>query len=105
MAYEVQPGDTLRDVAQRYGVSPESIAQASNLSNANVLTVGQTLTIPTAPGTLYRVQTGEDLNDVAQRTGVPAESIQTASGLTSASIEPGDVLLIPEATPEADTLK
>lgn len=44
--YTVQPGDTLGLIANRYGVSVEQIVQANELANANLLEVGQTLTIP-----------------------------------------------------------
>jgi LysM repeat protein len=79
-----------------YGVSVASIAQASGLRNADVLRVGQVLTIPAQPGWLYRVQSGETLDQIANRTGVASSVIASASGLTVASIRPGDVILIPD---------
>ncbi len=48
----VQGGDTLNAIAQRYGVSVESIVQANQLPDANVLEVGQALTIPLGIQTL-----------------------------------------------------
>ncbi len=44
--YIVQAGDTLNQIAQRYNISVEAIAQASGLTNPNWLDVGQVLTIP-----------------------------------------------------------
>ncbi len=44
--YVVQPGDTLNQIARRYNVSVDAIAQASGLNNPNWLDVGQVLTIP-----------------------------------------------------------
>jgi len=44
--YTVQPGDTLSIIAGKTGVSAEEIAAANNLSNANIISVGQELTIP-----------------------------------------------------------
>lgn len=79
-----------------YGVSPISIAQASGLQNADVLHVGQVLTIPAHPGWLYRLQPGETLDQVAARTGVASATIASASGLTAASAGPGTVILIPD---------
>ncbi len=47
----VQVGDTLGRIAQQYGVSLEALMQANGLSDPNLLTVGQTLTIPApSPG-------------------------------------------------------
>jgi len=44
--YVVQAGDTLGDIAQRYGVSLDELIAANSLSNPNLLDVGQILTIP-----------------------------------------------------------
>ena len=47
----VQAGDTLGTIAQQYGVSLETLMQANGLVDANLLSVGQALTIPApSPG-------------------------------------------------------
>lgn len=47
----VQSGDTLGTVAQQYGVSLQAIMEANGLSDPNLLSVGQSLTIPApSPG-------------------------------------------------------
>jgi LasA protease len=45
-AYSVKSGDTLGQIAQRYGVSLESLIAANKLPNPNLLEVGQELVIP-----------------------------------------------------------
>jgi len=45
-SYAVQAGDTLGQIASRYGVGVDQIAQANSLVDVNVLAVGQSLTIP-----------------------------------------------------------
>jgi LysM repeat protein len=97
-AYRVQPGDTVKFIAQVYGVSPASIAQASGLLNADKLRVGQLLTIPIQPGWLYRVQPGETLDQIAARVGLASEIIVSASKLPTDSVRSGDVILIPDQT-------
>lgn len=44
--YVVQVGDTLGDVAQRYGISVQDLMQANNITDANLLNVGMVLNIP-----------------------------------------------------------
>ena len=44
--HEVQSGETLSEIARAYGVSAQSIMQANNLRDPNLLRVGQTLFIP-----------------------------------------------------------
>src|SRR5690606_16659515 len=44
--YVVQFGDTLGDIALRYGISVQALMQANNMADANTLAVGQVLMIP-----------------------------------------------------------
>jgi spore germination protein YaaH len=49
LSYVVQPGDSLWSIAARFGVSVQAIAAANHLASQQMLHVGQTLIIPTAP--------------------------------------------------------
>ena len=44
--YVVQSGDTLGSIAQSYGVSVQSLMDANSLTDANLISVGQSLHIP-----------------------------------------------------------
>jgi LysM repeat protein len=101
VAYHVQRGDTLRTISNTYGVSVAVIAKASGVQNPNQLKVGQVLTIPKQPGWLYRVQDGETLDQIAVRNNVSTDDIASATGLTAASVQPGDVVLIPDPSQSA----
>jgi phospholipase C len=46
--YLVQFGDTLSQIAERFGLSVEAIAQANDIENPNLIFVGQSLWIPTS---------------------------------------------------------
>jgi len=46
ISYTVRTDDTLFVIAQRYGTTIESIVQANNLANPDVINVGQVLVIP-----------------------------------------------------------
>ena len=46
--YVVKLGDTLGSIAQRYDVTVEALMAANNITNPNVLSVGQNLIIPVA---------------------------------------------------------
>jgi len=58
-SYAVQAGDTLGQIASRYGVGVDQIAQANSLVDVNVLAVGQALTIPPPtpgpPGPAFKI--------------------------------------------------
>jgi LysM repeat protein len=42
----VQPGDTLYDIAIRYGTTIPALVAANNISNPNNISVGSVLIIP-----------------------------------------------------------
>jgi hypothetical protein len=46
MTYVVQPGDTLANIAARYGVSSDAVAAANGLARPELIEVGQALRIP-----------------------------------------------------------
>ncbi len=48
-SHRVVAGDTLTRIAERYGVSVASLMRANNLSNPNLLHVGQIITLPAPP--------------------------------------------------------
>ncbi|HET8626782.1 MAG TPA: LysM domain-containing protein, partial [Thermomicrobiales bacterium] len=44
--YVVQEGDTLNSIAQKFGVPVEAIIKANNITNPDLIVVGQELIIP-----------------------------------------------------------
>ena len=104
VVHVVQPGESLNDIAENYGVSPAAIAQANNLANRNLLRVGQELTIPgvtaldaaAARGSVHVVQPGESLSGIAVRYGVSIQDIITLNNLANPdSLAVGQELIIP----------
>ena len=47
MVYIVQPGDTLRSIATRFGTTPEAICTHNELADCNLIYPGEELLIPT----------------------------------------------------------
>jgi LysM repeat protein len=101
----VQPGETLSEIAQQYGVDANAIANANNLANRNQLRAGQALVIPGLTQAQARdlrqirhtVKAGETLLSISREYGVEARVIQTANNLTDPNaIFVGQVLLIPQ---------
>jgi LysM repeat protein len=76
--YTVQPGDTVFDVAEKFGLKPETILWG-NYSVLNDdphnLQPAQVLTILPVDGTYYEWQPGDGLNSVARFFGVTPEDI------------------------------
>ncbi len=59
-AYEVQTGDTATSIAERFGLEEATVLFNNfDIYDANHLTVGQVLTLPSVDGLVYRVQPGD----------------------------------------------
>ncbi|NJO76743.1 MAG: LysM peptidoglycan-binding domain-containing protein [Leptolyngbyaceae cyanobacterium RM1_406_9] len=69
----VQPGQTLWQIAQRYGVSAEAIAASNGIATDSTLQVGQTLRVPASDG---RSSSGVASERIAREATAP-ESIPT----------------------------
>lgn len=65
ISYTVQTGDTLFQIAQRFGTTVERIAQANNITNVNAINVGQVLIIPDVGDD----ESGTDNNQGGNATG------------------------------------
>jgi LysM repeat protein len=95
----VQPGETLSQIAARYGVSVPDLARANELSNPDRILVGAVLRIPASllvSERVHRVRPGETLTSIAQRYGVSVESIRQANRLPDPDrILVGQMLVIP----------
>lgn len=99
-AYTVQPGDTLSEIAVRFGTTTEALQLANGLSSTSIY-AGQVLRVASgsstaplpvpntqqqaAPGT-YRVQSGDNLSTLAQRFGVTREALAAANGISASSL-------------------
>ena len=109
ITHVVRPGDTLTSLAVRYGTSVEAILAANDLSDPNLIVVGQRLRIPLPVGSgeekeavplVHVVQPGETVSALASRYGTTVAAIARANGLADPSrIRSGERLLIPVAAP------
>ena len=100
--YTVKAGDTLYSIASKYKTTVSAIASANNLTNINLISVGQVLTIPvkqTPPPAVtvkYTVKAGDTLYSIARTYNTTVTAIAKANGITNVnSIRVGQVLTIP----------
>ena len=102
--YRVRSGDSLSEIAARFGVSVQEIQRANGLSTTRIR-VGDMLRIPVREerrseparvnGT-YVVRSGDTLSEIAAAHGLSLSALLQANSLGARSaIRPGQILAIP----------
>ncbi|MBW7841862.1 MAG: LysM peptidoglycan-binding domain-containing protein [Ignavibacterium sp.] len=110
--YKVKPGDSIGEIAERYGVKISDIQNWNNLSGNKIL-AGNTLKIysdanindiPTETKTtikssknnnqVYTVKKGESLFSIAQRYNTSVAKLKSLNNLKSNNIQAGQKLLV-----------
>lgn len=88
IAYTVKKGDTLSEIAKEYGTTVDKIATLNNISNTNLIYVGQYLVIPTtsnanvSTATTYTVKNGDTLSGIANRFGTTYQKLAEINGIS-----------------------
>lgn len=99
LIYTVKRGDTLAEIARRYGVPVNRIAADNVLPNAGSIVPGQNLLIQ-ADSVRYILREGQTLFSLSQEYGVPLEALIEANpDLNPISLNAGDTVIIPAAPP------
>lgn len=100
--YQIQPGDTLYLIAQRFGTTVQSLREANGIWG-DLIYPGEVIYIPTTPGErVHIVKWGETLWLIAGYYGTTVAALQKTNGLWSTEIYPGQQLIIPgTSTPTA----
>ena len=94
--YTVKPGDSIYEIARRFGVSPARLTKENGLANPEQLVVGQSLVI--IPGAVkHTVEIGQSLYRIAQIYETTVFDILAANPSIKdpSRIQPGQVLEIP----------
>lgn len=120
LEYRVEAGDSLNQIAGKFGVSVAQLQELNGITNPNLIRVGQLLRIsgatsePTAPvpepapepapapepepepEVQYRIQSGDTLLRIGAKFGVSASLIQSHNGITNPNlIRIGQLIRIP----------
>lgn len=100
--YTVRPGDTISEIAWRFGLQPGTILSMNPVDDVRRLLPGTVLSIPDRDGLFYAVQPGDSLSSISAEFSVPVASILDANDLESAVLDIGDSLFIPGVTMDDD---
>lgn len=99
--YIVQEGDSLWEIAARFGISVEELQQANNISDAGQVVIGARLIIPGLSGVSGKLDTvalayGETLSSLSRRYGVSESTLARLNRQVSPSeLYAGETLIVP----------
>lgn len=97
--YIVQLGDTVSSIANRFGVSVNTVLWANNLGNYSLIRPGDTLSVLPFSGLLYSVKSGDNLSKIANTYKIESEDIALSNNLAvNDSLKIGQKLILPGAT-------
>ncbi len=99
--HKVARGETLSHIAEKYGVSIDTICGSSNLRSYDLIREGQILTVPNRDGILYKMIKGNSLTGIAKKYRVSLEKIVAQNNLRNPDfVTPGTTLFVPDAKPQ-----
>lgn len=101
VSYIVQPGDTVSGIAQKFGVSLDTVRWQNNLPSIESLKPGQKLEIPPVSGIVHKVKRGDTIYSIAKRYKVDAQGIvnwpfNTYTDDENFSLAVGQILVVPD---------
>lgn len=97
--YIVQPGDTLSEIAQRFGTTYQSLAAINNIADPNRIYPGQEIVIDGAASEAsteyYTIQPGDTLSGIAERYGTSYQYLAYINGISDPNkIYAGDTIRV-----------
>lgn len=92
-AYTSQPGDSLSSLAEKFGVTSDSIRWSNSLTGSSV-PVGLVMYIPPVNGIVYTVKSGDTPDTLAQRFSASKENIIADNDAEVSGIHVGQRILI-----------
>lgn len=103
--YKVTPGDTLSSIAEKFGISVDTISWANdNLPKEAKLKVDQELKIPPVTGVVHKVTQGETIYSIAKKYQTDAQKIvnfpfNDFADLDTFALNTGQILIVPDGVP------
>ncbi len=106
--YEVQPGDTLSGIADKFSISVDTIKWANNMDDVSSIKPGQKLKILPVSGVSHTVVSGDTLASVAKKYSAEQQAILDFPFNDipdDFSLKVGQVLIVPNGTPPTAAVK
>lgn len=99
--YKVAPGDTVSGIAQKFGISIDTIRWANDLPSISAIKPGQTLKILPVTGVIHKVGKGETIYSIAKKYATDPQGVvdfpfNTFMNDEIFALAVGQTLIVPE---------
>ena len=103
IVYAVQKGDTLKKIADQFGISVDTIKWANDMKG-DALSIYQELKIPPVTGIVYKVREGDTIYTIAKKYRTEAQKIvnfpfNDFSDIETFALNIGQTLVVPDGMP------
>ena len=98
ITYKIKKGDTLSEIAKKYGTSVSVLASINNIKDVNKIYVGNTLKIPTNNSSYieYTIKKGDTLSEIAKEHNTTVKVLKELNNIANVNkIYAGDIIKIP----------
>ncbi len=96
--YEVQNGDTLASISQKFNISVDTIVWANDLKKNDVIKVGRKLAILPISGVAYTIKSGDTVSGIADKFDVSQRELVEFNDLEDGRLIVGQRIIIPGGT-------
>lgn len=105
--YKVQKGDTVSSLAQKFGISLDTIRWANDLKSIKDLSIGQEVKILPVTGVAHKVQKGETIYSIAKKYEANPQAIvdfpfNDFVDPSTFSLAIGQILIVPDGVKPAE---
>lgn len=76
ITHVVEEGETISDIAERYGLRKETILWANNLTEKSTIKPGQSLEILPVDGVRHKVVRGDTIYSIGKKYGLTGSQVQ-----------------------------
>lgn len=97
ISYTAQRGDTVEDLANKYGVSAATIKWANDMTS-DAIEPGRKIIIPPVDGVLYTVEKGDTIKTLAKRYNADASRIVAFNDLEITGLKDNKRIMIPDGS-------
>ncbi|WP_318662544.1 M23 family metallopeptidase [Treponema sp.] len=107
ISYRIKEGDMIGVIAEKYGVSQDTLISVNKIRATRTIQIGQNIKIPSLDGILYSVKAdGETAESIAKKYEVDAENVANVNHVAlDTSFSAGQSIFVPGAELDLITLQ